>query len=179
MKFSYLKTSLNRYTFKSFKIRNWVEEHVEGKVLNLFAGTVKLNCNEVRNDLNPNMRADFHMDALKFVRWWKGDKFDTVLLDPPYSYRKSMEKYDGRVTSPFNRLKDALCEILSPGDIVITFGYQSVSMGRKRGFLQEHLLLMSHGGAIHDTIAVIEKMKLKCTRLDSFFKIEKYCRILK
>jgi hypothetical protein len=30
-------------------------------------------------------------------------------------------------------------------------------MGQRRGFEQEHILLMSHGGAIHDTIAVIER----------------------
>ena len=40
---------------------------------------------------------------------------------------------------------------------VITFGYHSISMGKSRGFSQEKILLMSHGGAIHDTIAVIER----------------------
>ncbi len=34
-------------------------------------------------------------------------------------------------------------------------------MGNKRGFKQEHILLMSHGGAIHDTIAVVERKMTK------------------
>jgi hypothetical protein len=48
-------------------------------------------------------------------------------------------------------------DILEPNGIVITFGYHSNVMGQRRGFEQEHILLMSHGGAIHDTIAVIER----------------------
>ena len=157
IKFTYLKTPLNKYTFKAPKIRQWVEENVEGKVLNLFAGQIKLNCDEIRNDLRDTMPADYHMDALEFVSTWKGDKFNTVLLDPPYAYRKSMEMYDGAISSPFNRIKNHIPNILTNDGIVITFGYHSNVMGQKRGFTQEHILLMSHGGAIHDTIAVVER----------------------
>ena len=48
---------------------------------------------------------------------------------------------------------------LNKDGIVITFGYHSVSMGNKRGFTQKKILLLSHGGAIHDTIAIIEEIK--------------------
>lgn len=160
MKFTYMKTPLRRYTFENKKIRGWVEAHVEGNVLNLFAGRTFLNCHEVRNDLREEMPADFHMDALEFVEMWDKKKpFNAVILDPPYAYRKSMTKYEGAVSSPFNKVKDAIPSILKPEGIVITFGYHSNVMGEKRGFVQEHILLMSHGGAIHDTIAVIERKK--------------------
>ena len=152
----YMQTTLHRYTFSNKRIRAWVEENCTGLVLNLFAGETRLNVNEVRNDLREDAVADFHKDALCFVNEWNGDKFDTVVLDPPYSYRKSMEMYAGKVTSPFNALKDGVCKILRGGGAVITFGYHSVSMGKKRGFVAEKILLMSHGGAIHDTIAVKE-----------------------
>jgi DNA-binding PadR family transcriptional regulator len=41
------------------------------------------------------------MDALDCVKYLraKGKKFDVVVLDPPYSYRKSMELYKGHRTS--------------------------------------------------------------------------------
>jgi len=160
MKFSYLKTPINRYTFKSERIKVWVESNVEELVLNLFAGKVLLKCREIRNDINENMPGHYHMDALDFCNYWKEqnyEKFRTILLDPPYSYRKSMTKYEGRVMSPFNALKNVLPSILEDSGIVITFGYHSVSMGTKRGFRQEHILLISHSGAIHDTIATIER----------------------
>jgi len=156
-KFTYLKTPLNKYTFKSQKIRQWVESNVEGKVLNLFAGIVKLDCDEIRNDIRKEMNAHYHQDALRMVSEWKGDNFNTILLDPPYSYRKSMEMYEGKIMSPFNALKDKIVKILEKNGIVITFGYHSTVMGKVRNFEIEHICLMSHGRAIHDTIATIER----------------------
>jgi hypothetical protein len=157
IQFTYMKTPLYRYTFKNKKIRKWVEDNSEGRVLNLFAGKYRLACNEVRNDVRVDMPADYHMDALEFVKRWGGEGFNTVVLDPPYAYRKSMELYQGAVSSPFNQIKNELDRILLPQAIVITFGYHSNVMGKNRGYKQEHILLMSHGGAIHDTIAVIER----------------------
>jgi len=159
--FDYIKAPLNRYTFSVKPIREWVETRAEGRTLNLFAGRTKLALDEIRNDLGPLARADYQMDALQFLIKWRGAKFQTVILDPPYSYRKSMEMYGGRVASPFRRVKDEIVDILLDDGIVITFGYHSCVMGTKRGFKVERILLISHGGAIHDTIATIErKMEL-------------------
>jgi len=138
-------------------MKEWVETNCEGKTLNLFAGKTKLLVNEIRNDLDGEMLADYHMDALAFVLDWNGEKFNTVLLDPPYAYRKSMEMYKGIIASPFRQLKDAIPDILKDNGIVITFGYHSTVMGTGRGFKVERICLFSHGGAIHDTIATIER----------------------
>ncbi|MFA6082781.1 hypothetical protein [Mucilaginibacter sp.] len=135
-----------------------MERTCEGNVLNLFAGNTRLAVNETRNDLDPAMPADYHLDALDFLRSWTGPKFQTVLLDPPYAYRKSMELYKGIVCSPFRQLKDAIGDCLQPEGIVITFGYHSVVMGKGRGYQIERLALFSHGGAIHDTIASVERL---------------------
>jgi 23S rRNA G2069 N7-methylase RlmK/C1962 C5-methylase RlmI len=94
--FTYLRQPLNRYTFKAPKTRAWVEEHCKGKyVLNLFAGPTRLKgCIEVANDIDPNVPCTlFSMDALDCAKHLKekGESFDVILLDPPYSYRKSME----------------------------------------------------------------------------------------
>tara|TARA_Y100000310_G_scaffold311676_1_gene358173 strand:- start:737 stop:1234 length:498 start_codon:yes stop_codon:yes gene_type:complete len=151
----YLKTPLHKYTFSRKPIREWVEENSKGRVLNLFAGKTKLNLNEFRVDADETMDADVCIDAYEFMKKC-GRKFDTIILDPPYAYRKSMEMYNGKKASKFNEIKDLIPKILNKGGIVITFGYHSVSMGKTRGFIQEKILLMSHGGAIHDTIAVIE-----------------------
>jgi hypothetical protein len=156
-----MKAPLNKYTFRSKKIKVWVERELEGYVLNLFAGPTKLDWSPVvTNDLDKACNPTYNMDALKFCEWYSSRKifkqFDTVLLDPPYSYRKSMEMYKGNITSPFNALKDCITKMIPVGGIVITFGYHSNVMGKGRGFKQDHILLISHGGAIHDTIATIE-----------------------
>lgn len=147
---------INKFTFKPPKIKAWVTEQCEGRVLNLFAGITKLDVDETRNDIRHDMPADYHYDALEFVLLCE-NKFDTILVDPPYSYRKSMELYEGAVMSPFRKLKDAIPKVLAPGGKVITFGYHSVSMGRSRNFEIERICIVSHGGATHDTIISIER----------------------
>lgn len=136
IKFTYIKAPLNRYTFSIKPIREWVEKRCNGKVLNLFAGKTKLNCDEIRNDVDEKMIADYHFDALDFVKKCISEKlkFDTIILDPPYAYRKSMEMYNGHKASRFNQVKDLIPEILNNCGLVITFGYQSVSMGNKKRF---------------------------------------------
>lgn len=175
LRFTYMKTPLYRYTFKNKRVRKWVEDNVEGRVLNLFAGKYKLICDEVRNDIRTDMPCDYHMDALEFVKSWQGEKFNTVVLDPPYAYRKSMEMYDGAISSPFNQIKNEIGRILYPHGIIISFGYHSNVMGKTRNYKQEHILLLSHGGAIHDTIAVIERRNdgLTNEQIGAFFECKK------
>ena len=84
-----INTNLRRYTFECPRIKKWVEDNSNGKCLNLFAGKTKLNLDEIRNDIDKTMLADYHKDAVDFVKEWKGEKFDTIILDP-HAYRKSM-----------------------------------------------------------------------------------------
>lgn len=161
----HMRCPLSKWTFSKKPIRDWVEGQCEGKVLNLFAGKTKLAVDEVRVDIGRDMVADHYMDALEFIRWWHDQPllckpFDTILLDPPYAHRKSMEMYQGRKMSPFRKLKEEIPSILAPSGCVITFGYHSVSMGARRGFRLENLLVISHGGAIHDTLATKERLTI-------------------
>ncbi len=156
MNFTYLKSPLNKYTFSAKSIKEWVESNCGGITLNLFAGKTLLDIYEVRNDIRESMPAHYHLDAFEFINAYKGIKFDTVILDPPYSYRKSMEMYEGAKISSFCRIKDELYKITKESNKVITLGYHSISMGQKRGYEIESLCLVSHGGAIHDTIITVE-----------------------
>ena len=151
-----INTNLRRYTFDSPKIKKWVESNINGKTLNLFAGKNKLNVDEIRNDIDKTMIADFHLDALEFVKQWKGHKFDTIVCDPPYAYRKSMEMYNGNYSSKFKQLADEIPRILKDNGKVITFGYHSTFLGKKRGYILDNLCVFAHGGSQHCTIGIIE-----------------------
>jgi len=156
-----IRTNLRRYTFESPKIKKWVESNCYGRVLNLFAGKTKLNVEEVRNDIDPTMNATYHLEALDFVLRYRGPKFDTVLLDSPYSYRKSMEMYNGNLNSRFKLIADNLYRIITVDTKIISFGYHSTFMGNKRGYELLKMCIFAHGGAQHCTIAIIErKIKL-------------------
>lgn len=159
--FQYFRCPLNRYTFKIRDIREWVESQTIGRTLNLFAGYTKLNVNEIRVDLDENAPADFHMDAFDYLleAVQNNEVFDTVILDPPYALRKSMEMYGGRKVSSFHKIKNELPGLCHKGSRIITLGYHSNSMGNNRGFETISIALFSHGGAIHDTIGVVEEKK--------------------
>jgi len=155
MKLEMIKTPLKKYTFEAPKIKEWVENVCVGKTLNLFAGKIKLNIDEFRVDANKDMVADIYSDAYDFIKNCK-DEYDTVLLDPPYSYRKSIEFYNGNYTSKFKLIADELPRITKR---VVSFGYHTTFMGKKRGFELNQLCVFGHSGAQHATIAIIEQLK--------------------
>lgn len=159
MKLELIRSNLRRYTFESPKIKKWTESNCSGLVLNLFAGKTKLKVNEIRNDIDITADADYNKDAFDFVREYNGMPFDTVILDPPYSYRKSMEMYNNNRNSRFKLIADHLPKIITPTCRVISFGYHSTFLGKKRGYVLEKLCVFAHGGAQHCTIAIIEVKK--------------------
>lgn len=154
-----IHSNLRRYTFESPKIKTWVENNSFGKVLNLFAGKTLLSVNEIRNDIDDDMLAEYHKDALTFILEWGGCKFDTVILDPPYSYRKAMEMYKGNYSSRFKRLADSMSKIVQSKGKVISFGYHSTFMGKKRDYDLNRLCVFAHGGSQHCTIGIVEQKR--------------------
>lgn len=167
VKLTYISQPPRRYTFSTSGIANWIQQQTqEGNVLNLFAGKSRLfdynhSITETRVDVDEKVSPDHLMDANQFIvlAIESGWKYDTIILDPPYTYRKSMEKYNGKIVSNFQKIKEFIPNILNPNGNIITCGYHSVVMGKKRGFKVKSILLVSHGGAHHDTIITNEVKK--------------------
>ena len=160
MEFTYLTQPPKRYTFQQPKLREWTEQQCKGKVLNLFAGTTKLNVDEVRVDIDKNVPADYYMEAFEFVNFAKeqGMKFDTIILDPPYNLRKSREKYGGRYIGSFTKIKNALLPLMNEGCIVVHYGYDTVGMSKSRGFEKIGVCVVCHNGDHNDTLCVVEQL---------------------
>jgi len=157
LKMLHLKCPFRRETFQPKVVRTLIEKLCEGRTLNLFSGNTKLNINEIRVDIDPTMAADFHVDAYSFITQYKSPPFETVLLDPPESYRKTMDTFYSKVMSRFNALKNEIPGVLTKTGLVITIGHQSISMGTSRNFHLERLVIVSHSGAIPDTLISIER----------------------
>ena len=122
------------------------------------------------NDLNPKTRAEWHMDVFDFLQVMKCEKrvvADLVLFDPPYSSRQVKECYegigrrmkqkDGQRTHRWTRERDLINELTKPGAIVLSFGWDTVGMGQKRGFDILEIMLVCHGGGHNDTICMSER----------------------
>jgi len=117
------------------------------------------------NDINPDTTADFHFDALKWLRSFDDASIDGVLFDPPYSLRQLKECYEGigsAMTSHesnyfFSDLKNEISRIVKPGGCVVSFGWSSGGIGKSRGFQIERVLLVPHGGIHNDTIVTVDR----------------------
>jgi hypothetical protein len=121
----------------------------------------------LRNDLNQNTDADYHMTAGEFLIHLKDHSAGVVLFDPPYSPRQITECYQhiGRKVTRedtqnghlYKTIKDELHRILRPGGVAISCGWNSMGFGLKRGYEMQELLLVPHGGAHNDTIITVER----------------------
>jgi hypothetical protein len=153
--FTYLAQPPRRYTFEQPQLKLWTEKWCKGKVLNLFAGTTKLNVDEFRVDIDKNCPADWYGDAYEFVTT-TDLRFDTIVFDPPYNLRKAREKYGGRYIGLATKIKNKLPKILNQNGRIISFGYDTVGMSKSRGFNKIAICLVCHNGDHQDTLCLVE-----------------------
>lgn len=154
----------NKWTFTIKPIKELLSEEVKGFWADPFSG---LNSPaQMKNDLNPKMKADLNMDALSFLESLKPDSLDGILFDPPYSITQAKECYEGfgmenlkiKPTSMqyWSKCKDAMMKAIKKEGKAICFGWSSMGLGINRGFKMERILLVPHGGSKNDTIVTVE-----------------------
>ena len=166
----------NSETFSILPIKILVNKYVSKSEISIdpFARNSKL-CTHT-NDLNPKTDARFHMKAKDFLNYMDGRiTADLVLFDPPYSLRQVKECYesvgddftqtDSQEAVRWNDEKDLITDIVKIGGYVISFGWNSIGMGRKRGYAIEEMLIVCHGGGHNDTICTVEKKICEQTKL--------------
>jgi len=155
----HLEARASKHTFEAEPVRIYVEERLGGKVLNLFAGPTELRHNGriVRNDINEEIDAEYHFDAVEVGEYFAAGEFETVILDPPFSFRKSHDYYDGRCIENLTKVKDEVQHLVEPGGRVLTFGYHTRSLGKSRGFKREEIVLIAHYGGVRATLGVCER----------------------
>lgn len=147
-----VKILLDRYVGEGW---NWIDP---------FAG--KYSPAKLRNDHNPEMPAEYHLEALEFVEKvnHRGG-FEGVLFDPPYSFRQISEHYKHlgmKATqwhtsmSFYEKVKSALADKIKPGGYAISFGWNTNGFGKSRGFKIIEIMTVAHGGSKNDTIVTVE-----------------------
>ena len=103
------------------------------------------------------MIADYYGDAYDFITTTEL-KFDTIIFDPPYNLRKSREKYNGKYIGSLTKIKNSIVRVLNSGGRIIHFGYDTVGMGKGRGFDKIAICLVCHNGDHNDTICLVEDL---------------------
>ena len=148
----------NKWTFTIKPIKELLEEEVkQGLWCDPFCGNNSPA--QVRNDINPDIvNGNSHYDALEFLNTQERYIFDGVLYDPPYSITQARMygKKEFASMRYWKRCKDRIAIILKPGGKVICFGWNSMGLGKNRGFKMTRILLVPHGGSKNDTIVTVE-----------------------
>jgi len=158
----------SRHTFTIKPIKELLEEELtKGIWLDPFAGENSPVPIKYRNDLNPDIKAKYHMDAIEFLKQFEDGSVDGILHDPPYSFRQATECYkkfgrenlgNGGITNMkyWKLVKDEAARVIKPEGKAICFGWNSMGLGKNRGFKMKRVLLVPHGGSQNDTLVTVE-----------------------
>jgi len=150
---------LSRWTFQYTPAREIVDRHAHGRVLNACAGKTKLDHDEeiVRNDLNPEMDADLHVDVVELTDHFDPQSFDTVLFDPPFDEKQAETKYDGMHAKDVYAALTEFNELVRAGGTVLNFGWSSWGMRSFPSFEREETYLLQRGPIHRDVIVTVDR----------------------
>lgn len=155
----------SKWTFTIKPIRNLIWKYVKNPSnwVDPFAG--ENSPAGITNDLNPKRPAKYHLHATEFLRQLEG-KYDGCLFDPPYSPHQTKECYEGiGITMNYeddarhgwSKTRKLLAQKIKGGGYCVSFGWDTIGLGRKNGFEIVEILLVSHGIGHNDTIVTVEQ----------------------
>lgn len=157
----------NHNTFLIKPIREFVQKNIMGLefIIDPFARASKLA--NITNDLNPKFDTNYNLEALDFLKMFEDNSVDCVLFDPPYSPRQLKECYDeigislhDTKISVWSNYKKEISRIIKPNGICLSFGWNSVGIGKSKGFILEEINLICHGSMHNDTICLKERKEI-------------------
>ena len=155
----------HRYTFSMQCVQYLLKRYMEERErwVDPFCG---LNSPaSFRNDADESIEAECHQDGLDFLKAVSIQSADGVLFDPPYSTEQALRKYKPKHGGTAGRAeywaqcKNEISRIVRHGGTVISFGWDSTGIGKKRGFEIVEILLICHGACHNDTIVTVERKR--------------------
>lgn len=158
----------NKDTFDVKPIGKLVRRYLEQSKLSVDPFARNKRWATYTNDINPDTQAEEHLDVMDFLmrKWSLGTMADLVIFDPPYSPRQIKECYDsiGRKMGQLDAMRtnwqperDVIDRLLVPGGIVISCNWNSMGMGKKRGYEFVEGIMVCHGVGHNDTIVMVER----------------------
>lgn len=156
----------NKNTFDIKCIAALIGKHHSPEMLSIDPFANKNRIAKITNDLDPEMKADYCMDALDFLKQFESNSIDFVLYDPPYSPRQVSECYkkmgltvnmQTTQSSFWGNLKKEIARVVKANGIVISFGWNTNGIGKTKGFEIVEILNVAHGGQHNDTLCTVER----------------------
>jgi hypothetical protein len=159
----------NKNTFSIKPIAELIERVVmeqKGIWIDPFCGQNPYAAPSFKNDLNPEIEANHHVDAMDFLGALTQNPLYNIFFDPPYSPRQISECYKSvgiktnvqtTQSSWYSDIKTEIKRIIPPGGLCISCGWNSNGIGMVRDFYIEEILIVAHGGWHNDTIVTVER----------------------
>jgi hypothetical protein len=154
----YYTVQPNRWTFQSDKIRNWVEGNLHGEVLNACAGKTQLSHDGeiVRNDYNPERKADHHYDVAEIAEHLEPNTFDCVVFDPPFSAEQADSSYDGVQVAEIGQAMRQFDQLLREGGTVVQMGFTTTCMPGEMDYKRQEVAIFNTLGRMNDWLGTID-----------------------
>lgn len=163
MNIKYIFTMGNKWTFQIKPIFEYLTEKIKQhkKVLIPFCGFTRFHeFNYIDYiDINENLPQPYilgnNTDIIeKMIQ--ENKKYDLVILDPPYSSFQSILLYNGKKQQEITICRNLINKILTDNCEVISFGYNSTGMSKKRNFEKTDLHIFNLGGSHNDILMLTE-----------------------
>jgi hypothetical protein len=149
----------NKNTFEMIPARDFIYGYLgrSNRTYDPFCGSSKIAV--FRNDL-----ALTGKDSTDWLMSLPCCCAELVLFDPPYSPRQLKECYSSigaslhdTKSSVWKIWKSEIARITEPNGVVLSFGNNSMGIGKSNGFKMERIRLIPHGGNHYDTICTAER----------------------
>lgn len=159
----------NKDTFSVKPIGQFVKKYLKDSTVSFDSFARNKDWATHTNDISPDTSAQNHLEAEEFHKKLELEKIlcDLWIFDAPYSPRQVKECYekmgrkmqlqDGQTARLKKIWKASALPVISKNGIVLSFGWNTVGMGKKLGFEIVEILLVCHGGDHNDTICMAEK----------------------
>lgn len=170
MKMSYAWSMPDKQTFRMKPIKIFIQKemlnHLHENILVPFAGWFRFNGKgityiDILKDLpKPYILGDCMDIMWNFIK--KGRKFSLIISDPPYSMYQAVRTYGNLRMQDITRVRNLYSQLLSDNGVVISCGYNSTGMSKKRGFKKTKLLVVNCGGS-HNDFLILKEKKIQTT----------------
>lgn len=150
----------SKWTFSVPAFRELIDRYLTEGWIDPFAG--ENSPADVTNDIE-GRGATHQMDGLAFLCSLPDRSAKGCLFDPPYSPEQCLRLYTPKQggmagkAEYWSRCKDEIARVVEPGGTVISFGWDSNGIGKRRGFEIVEVKLVCHGALHNDTIVTVER----------------------
>lgn len=154
--------AIGRWTFQTKVVREVVEDAIGGRVLNACAGPTRLTNGGgemVRNDINPDIEADYHKDICELGdEPFDGKRFDGCVIDPPFDQTNAEKHYEGWHAGDIAAARENLSEIIKPGGVMVECGWNSHGIGiADDAWDREALHIFYRGPCLPDMFLTVDR----------------------